>query len=100
FVKLAYLNLLYLSLIVGLVRGFKSGILDNSQYLNLGKLSAQCEMCHCNLSQILFSKVQCENLDDIKLHLQSTDYGNFLANEASPLNVAVIDDKLREKLVA
>jgi len=36
---------------------------------------------------------------DLKLHLQSTDYGNFLANEASPLTVSVIDDKLREKLV-
>ena len=37
---------------------------------------------------------------DLKLHLQSTDYGNFLANEASPLQVSVIDDKLRDKLVA
>jgi len=36
---------------------------------------------------------------DLKLHLQSTDYGNFLANEASPLAVATIDDKLKEKLV-
>lgn len=62
----------------GLVRGFKGGILKQSDYLNL---------------------VQCETLEDLKLHLQSTDYGNFLANEASPLNVSVIDDKLREKLV-
>ena len=36
---------------------------------------------------------------DLKLHLQSTDYGNFLQNEAGPLNVSVIDDRLREKLV-
>jgi vacuolar-type H+-ATPase subunit C/Vma6 len=36
---------------------------------------------------------------DLKLHLQGTDYGNFLANEPSPLAVSVIDDKLREKLV-
>lgn len=36
---------------------------------------------------------------DIKLHLQSTDYGNFLANEPSPLQVSVIQEKLREKLV-
>ncbi|CAG2063010.1 unnamed protein product, partial [Timema podura] len=34
-----------------------------------------------------------------KLHLQGTDYGSFLANEPSPLQVSVIDDKLREKLV-
>ena len=38
-------------------------------------------------------------ISDLKLHLQSTDYGNFLANEPSPLTVSVIDDKLREKLV-
>jgi hypothetical protein len=31
--------------------------------------------------------------------LQTTDYGNFLANEPSPLSVSVIDDKLREKYV-
>ncbi|KAG1650792.1 V-type proton ATPase subunit d 1 [Nymphon striatum] len=62
----------------GLVRGFKGGILKQCDYLNL---------------------VQCETLEDLKLHLQSTDYGSFLANEASPLSVSVIDDKLREKLV-
>ncbi|XP_074646492.1 V-type proton ATPase subunit d 1 [Tubulanus polymorphus] len=62
----------------GLVRGFKAGILRQNDYLNL---------------------VQCETLEDLKLHLQSTDYGNFLANEASPLAVSVIDDKLKEKLV-
>ncbi|XP_071958700.1 V-type proton ATPase subunit d 1-like [Antedon mediterranea] len=62
----------------GLIRGFKGGILKQTDYLNL---------------------VQCEILEDLKLHLQSTDYGNFLANEPSPLNVSVIDDKLKEKLV-
>ncbi|VDI59819.1 V-type proton ATPase subunit d-like [Mytilus galloprovincialis] len=62
----------------GLVRGFKAGILTQTDYLNL---------------------VQCETLDDLKLHLQGTDYGNFLANEPSPLTVSVIDDKLKEKMV-
>uniref|UniRef100_A0A672LWR5 V-type proton ATPase subunit d 1-like n=1 Tax=Sinocyclocheilus grahami TaxID=75366 RepID=A0A672LWR5_SINGR len=62
----------------GLVRGFKAGILSHADYLNL---------------------VQCETLEDLKLHLQSTDYGSFLANEASPLTVSVIDDKLKEKMV-
>lgn len=62
----------------GLVRGFKGGILRQADYLNL---------------------VQCETLEDLKLHLQSTDYGAFLANEPSPLTVSVIDDKLKEKLV-
>lgn len=62
----------------GLVRGFKSGILKNQDYVNLA---------------------QCETLEDLKLHLQTTDYGNFLANEPSPLAVATIDDKIREKYV-
>ncbi|KZC03899.1 V-type proton ATPase subunit d [Dufourea novaeangliae] len=62
----------------GLCRGFKCGILQQSDYLNL---------------------VQCETLEDLKLHLAGTDYGSFLANEPSPLSVSVIDDKLREKLV-
>lgn len=63
----------------GLVRGFKCGIIKQTDYHNL---------------------VQCETLEDLKLHLQSTDYGNFLANEASPLSVSVIDDKLRERIVS
>ena len=46
----------------GLCRGFKNGILGQNDYLNL---------------------VQCETLEDLKLHLQSTDYGNFLANEST-----------------
>jgi len=62
----------------GLCRGFKNGILKQADYLNL---------------------VQCETLDDLKLHLQSTDYGNFLANVPSPLQVSQIDDNLKEKLV-
>lgn len=41
----------------------------------------------------------CVSSADLKLHLQSTDYGSFLANEASPLTVSVIDDKLKEKMV-
>uniref|UniRef100_A0A182W3N1 V-type proton ATPase subunit d 2 n=1 Tax=Anopheles minimus TaxID=112268 RepID=A0A182W3N1_9DIPT len=62
----------------GLCRGFKSSILKQSDYLNL---------------------VQCETLDDLKLQLQSTHYGAFLANETSPLTVSTIDEKLRETLL-
>ena len=46
----------------------------------------------CNRNVVLYST-------DLKLHLQTTDYGNFLANEAGPLTVAIIDERLREKLV-
>ena len=62
----------------GLCRGFKNGTLRQADYLNL---------------------VQCETLEDLKLHLASTDYGSFLANVPSPLQVSVIDDKLKEKFV-
>lgn len=62
----------------GLARGFKGGILKQTDYLNL---------------------IQCETLEDLKLHLQSTDYGNFLANEPGPLSVGIIEQRLKEKLV-
>ncbi|KAI8800705.1 V0 complex, c/d subunit of ATPase [Cladochytrium replicatum] len=63
----------------GIVRGFKSGILSISNYLNL---------------------TQCETLDDLKLQLAATDYGNFLQNEPSPLATTTITERAREKLVA
>ncbi|KAE8599155.1 hypothetical protein XENTR_v10017085 [Xenopus tropicalis] len=63
----------------GLVRGFKGGILRSTDYLNLA---------------------QCETLEDLKLHLQSTDYGSFLANETRQLTVSIIDQRLKDKLMA
>ena len=51
------------------VRGYRSGILRLAEYSNL---------------------TQCETLEDLKLHLSSTDYGNFLANEPSPLATTTI----------
>ncbi|KAG9510465.1 hypothetical protein GZH46_00995, partial [Fragariocoptes setiger] len=59
----------------GLVRGFKDGILKRNDYQNL---------------------VQCETLEDLKIHLQTTNYGNILSNEMT-INVSVIEDKLREQ---
>ncbi|KAJ3180746.1 H(+)-transporting V0 sector ATPase subunit d [Geranomyces variabilis] len=62
-----------------MVRGYKAGILTNSNYQNLA---------------------QCETLDDLKLQLAATDYGNFLQNEPSPLATTTIADKARETLVS
>lgn len=62
----------------GLVRGFRGGLLTQSDYANL---------------------LQCEKLDDLKLHLASTDYGDFLANSPTPLTTTEIFDRCREKLV-
>ena len=35
----------------------------------------------------------------MKLHLSSTDYGDFLANEPSPIHTTTIAEKCTEKLV-
>ncbi|CAK9784380.1 putative vacuolar ATP synthase subunit D [Cutaneotrichosporon oleaginosum] len=62
----------------GIVRGLKNSLLTQSQYHNL---------------------TQCENLEDFRMQLSSTDYGNFLANEPLPLSTATIADKATAKLV-
>ncbi|XP_037642467.1 V-type proton ATPase subunit d 1-like isoform X2 [Sebastes umbrosus] len=61
----------------GLVRGMKAGILTRTDYQNLA---------------------QCDTLEDMKLHLQSTDYGKMLSSEED-LTVSLVDSKLRENLV-
>jgi len=62
----------------GIIRGFRAGFLKPADYANL---------------------CQCDTLDDLKLHLATTAYGNFLQNEPSPLAVSTIDDKLKERIV-
>ena len=62
----------------GIARGFRSGLLTSTQYMNL---------------------TQCESLEDVKLQLSATDYGNFLANEPPPLTTSVFFGKLTDKLV-
>eukprot|EP01114_Cavostelium_apophysatum_P007893 TRINITY_DN20108_c0_g1_i1.p1 TRINITY_DN20108_c0_g1~~TRINITY_DN20108_c0_g1_i1.p1 ORF type:complete len:363 (-),score=131.96 TRINITY_DN20108_c0_g1_i1:81-1169(-) len=61
-----------------LVRGYRSGLLNKQDYDNL---------------------VQCDTLEDMKLYLASTDYGDFLANEPSPLHTTTIAEKCTLKLV-
>jgi len=60
-----------------LLRGFRSGILKAADYNNL---------------------TQCETLEDVKLHLASTDYGDFLANEMT-IHTTTIAEKATWKLV-
>ncbi|EJD40922.1 vacuolar ATP synthase subunit D 1 [Auricularia subglabra TFB-10046 SS5] len=62
----------------GIVRGYKSGLLTQGNYANL---------------------TQCETLDDFRMQLSSTDYGNFLANEPLPLTTSTIADKATQLLV-
>lgn len=56
-------------------------------------------MITCSFAKLSYFKNILYSPIDLKLHLQTTDYGNFLANEAGPLTVAIIDERLREKLV-
>merc|ERR1712063_221855 len=62
----------------GLLRGFRAGLLTNADYANL---------------------TQCENLEDMKLHLASTSYGDFLADETGQLLTATIAEKCTARLV-
>mmetsp|Transcript_14237 Transcript_14237/g.41869 ORF Transcript_14237/g.41869 Transcript_14237/m.41869 type:complete len:363 (-) Transcript_14237:417-1505(-) len=61
------------------VRGFRSGILQGADYANLQ---------------------QCDTVDDMKMQLQATDYGNFLAGEPSPLSTTTLAQRCTEKLVS
>ena len=54
-----------------LLRGLRSKLLDVNDYANLS---------------------QCESLEDMKLHLAQTDYGDFLQNETD-LTPALIKEK-------
>jgi len=62
----------------GIVRGYRSGLLTVGNYNSL---------------------TQCESLEDIKVQLATTDYGNFLQNEAPPLSSSIIVQRLNEKLI-
>lgn len=62
----------------GILRGYRSGILTQADYSNL---------------------VQCDSLEDMKLHLASTDYGDFLANEPAGIHPNTINDRCTQKLV-
>lgn len=60
-----------------LVRGYKSGFLTENEYRHI----SQCE----TLEGIYFSDLRIMFID-VKLNLQETDYGNFLADEVGLIN--------------
>lgn len=62
----------------GILRGFGLGFLTDAEFHHIS---------------------QCDNLEDVKLNLQETDYGNFLQNETGVVSPSVIRDKALEKLV-
>ncbi|PKI84413.1 Vma6p [Malassezia vespertilionis] len=63
----------------GVVRGYCNSMLTASNYQAL---------------------TQCETLDDMRMQLSATDYGNFLANEPTPLVTASISRCATKKLVS
>ncbi|BFZ57179.1 H(+)-transporting V0 sector ATPase subunit d [Savitreella phatthalungensis] len=68
-----------INFVEGLVRGYRSALLTSITYQNL---------------------TQCETLEDLKLQLSATEYGNFLANVPSPLTSSTIAAKANERLVS
>jgi len=60
-----------------LIRGFRSGFLEDETYHHLS---------------------QCDNLEDVKLNLQETDYGQMLQNEAT-VSPPIIESRALNKLV-
>ncbi|XP_030371157.1 probable V-type proton ATPase subunit d 2 [Scaptodrosophila lebanonensis] len=62
----------------GIIRGYKNGMLRQSDYLNL---------------------TQCETLEDLKLNIQSTEYGNIFAFDKTPILIENFEKRLRQKLV-
>ncbi|CCD27172.1 H(+)-transporting V0 sector ATPase subunit d NDAI_0J02800 [Naumovozyma dairenensis CBS 421] len=64
--------------IEGVVRGYRNGLLTSNQYINL---------------------TQCDTLEDLKLQLSSTDYGNFLSSVSTEaLTTSIIQETASEKL--
>jgi len=61
-----------------ILRGYQLGLLKSGDYQTL---------------------TQCDKLEDMKLFLQGTSYGEFLANEPSPLHSTTISEKCTQKMV-
>ncbi|KIM30082.1 hypothetical protein M408DRAFT_328483 [Serendipita vermifera MAFF 305830] len=62
----------------GVLRGYKAGILTQTQYTTL---------------------TQCDTLEDFRMQLSATDYGNFLANEPLPISTSTISEKATQLMV-
>jgi V-type H+-transporting ATPase subunit d len=78
----------------GIVRGYKSGTLTQAHYASL----TQCETLEGQQGKYTLLPLLTITVD-FKTQLSATDYGNFLANEPSPLSTATIADKATQILV-
>ena len=65
--------------IEGLIRGYKSRLLNQNDYTNLA---------------------QCDTLEDVKLILQATEYNDFLNDEIGPLHATTFGDACTRQMVS
>ena len=79
-----------------IVRGYKAGLLTQGHYSNL----TQCETLEGApaYSQELAFRSYLSSAD-FRTQLSTTDYGNFLANEPSPVSTSTIAEKATQVLV-
>lgn len=64
--------------IEGVIRGYRNGLLTSNQYINL---------------------TQCDTLEDLKLQLSSSDYGNFMSSVSTEqLTTSIIQESTADKL--
>lgn len=52
-----------------------------------------------SILQVLVKEQELMARADLRMQLSSTDYGNFLANEPSPISTSTIADKATQVLV-
>lgn len=80
-----------------ILRGYRSGILNSTQYLNF----TQCETLEGKKRKktaFLFDRLTQLALD-LRLQIGATDYGTLLQNEPSPIATSTISEKLTQRLV-
>jgi len=80
----------------GIVRGYKAGLLTQGHFSNL----TQCETLE-GMSIYPWKLTFRPRLSfaDFRTQLSTTDYGNFLANEPSPVSTSTIAEKATQVLV-
>lgn len=80
----------------GIIRGYKAGLLTQGHFSNL----TQCETLE-GVSAYLRESSFGSRLSsaDFRTQLSTTDYGNFLANEPSPVSTSTIAEKATQVLV-
>lgn len=92
-----------------MLRGYRAGILTSTDYANLCQCESIDGTCSDTPSRQGSRRRLCALLSlhvafpqtcaDMKMHLSSTDYGNFLQNEPSPISTTTLAQKCTEKLV-